>query len=726
MKNTIQSSLSIKIMAYVLALQLAVGSFPLRMPAASAAPKKVSTHRVERTDAEKSINTPIEAERYVKETEQQIKFFDKMGCVDDEGHVKNSAAFVLADHVSSEDMDVKNCEVEAQKLKHHIALSNELIAEYGFNSQQANCAECSLAAQKSKSAAANPSDDVQDGANSCPPKKKAEIAKQSCNFFCQMKPALSIATAGLTSVLGGLVGDGCPKETVGKTLGTGLKCAASIAKGMVLAIWDAIKGLGKLVWEGVKWVGKKVKSAGKRFLVWAGFMKAENKTADNIHAVSQQTRQQVADYQKNKGSWFTRTAKNVVNFLWDTVKEILYIGKYQRDSQCMTCSEKGQLLCEIGGRIVSDVVGFTFTLGVGYGAVKTAAVKLLPEVTEALAKLSSAAEKGSIAAKAAVKTEEGLSTVSKAAKTGLRVAGDAVVATGKAISRTATRSWKLVQESKAYRAILKSEVSETTIKALQAGGKKAAKSIPGKIVIKVGRGVRNGFDRYAEFDNEIFGKGANVGGKATDGLLNTTAAKIHELRRQGKYDEASRIALAGVDELNVGKEAKDALGGTEKAKRMVARMKGVTKKQLNGIEDLTDAAFEKTGKNALEISTDVGAKEVKVKKADEVISTLVSPDAKTALIRNKDGSVHIIDLEKDRIVHTIPPKEAAVVDELTGVRSMDGKSAEEAARIQTETNLDLNGVKYEEKTQDGKKVVEIKTPKGCDPKSVTLGVDRAR
>jgi len=711
MKNFLNSSLSVKIMAYVLTLQLAVGSFPLRMPAASAAPKKVSTHRVERTDDEQSINTPIEAERYVKETEQQIKFFDKMGCIDDHGKVKTSAAFVLADHVSENDMDVKNCEIEAQKLKHHIALSNELIAEYGFNSQQGNCAECSLAAQKSKAVEA----DTKDGANSCPPKKKAEIAKQSCNFFCQMKPALSIATAGLTSVLGGLVGDGCPKETVGKTLGTGLKCAANIAKGMVLAIWDAIKGLANLVWEGAKWVGKKIKSAGKRFLVWAGFMKAESKTADNIHAVSQQTQQQVADYQKNKGSWFTRTAKNVVNFLWDTVKEILYIGKYQRDSQCMTCSEKGQLLCEIGGRIVSDVVGFTFTLGVGYGAVKTAAAKLLPEVTEALAKLSVTAEEGSIAAKAA-----------KATKTGLRVAGDAVVATGKAISRTATRSWKLLQESKAYRAILKSEVSETTIKALKAGGKRASESIPGKIVIKVGRGVRNGFDRYAEFDNEIFGKGAGVGGKATDGILNTTAAKIHELRRQGKYEEASRIAMAGVDELNVGKEAKDALGGTEKAKRMVARMKGVTKKQLNGIEDLTDAAFEKTGKDALEISTDVGAKEVKVKKADDVISTLVSPDAKTALIRNKDGSVHIIDLEKDRIVHTIPPKEAKVVDELTGVRSMDGKSAEEAARIQTETNLDLNGVKYEEKTEDGKKVVEIKTPKGCDPKSVTLGVDRAR
>jgi len=245
----------------------------------------------------------------------------------------------------------------------------------------------------------------------------------------------------------------------------------------------------------LKYCGEKI-AQGAKWLLWDCWHKTENQTASNIHAVSQSDQNEVNTYNKDKRGWFRKKFDMILDFL----KELTYVGFYERESKCLDCEHKGQLMCEIGGRIASDVVGFTFTMGAGYGVLKTAVTKFGPKVADILAAASKVLPK----VNRGTKVMEVVSKVSKPVKW----LGKMAVRTTKPLSKAVIETWTKLKGSKAYSAIMNVKNSKW-VNGIKISGEKISGTLPAKIVIKTGRGLKNSFNAMMELDQKIFAKGAS-------------------------------------------------------------------------------------------------------------------------------------------------------------------------------------------------------------------------
>ena len=489
--------------------------------------------REKRTAEEKQIDTAVEAERYVSSTMAQNKMFSEQ-CLTGSGEIDPKRAFMLSDDVAYADMNVKNCAQEREKLFHMNRVADELVAEYDIDLETAQCDNCSVpqALQKTEQEFIPPGE-------SCSLEAQARFKKEPCNTYCLWKPAISAVTAGMGALLvsaftGG--NDGCPKQNLAKSTAS---CAMNMIKGLIKGIWEAITGLAKLVWEGLKWCANKVKQ-GVKWLFWDAWVKTENKTSSNAHAVSQANKKEVESFEKDKRGWLKRKFDAILGFL----KELVYVGLFERESKCMNCAQKGQLMCEIGGRVASDLVGFTFTMGAGYAAVKTAVTKFGPKVADLIAKTAK------VLPKAGGSGSKVLKTVGNTVKKPVKWAGKTAVKSTKAISRTVVKGWKNFKSTKAYQLIMKPDYSRA-LDGVKTLAVKGANSVPGKVIIAPFRGAKNLVKSYIEFDNVVFQKGAMASANsfrtAGIGMSKTEIARMYvDLGGKSKVAEgATRVDKNG-------------------------------------------------------------------------------------------------------------------------------------------------------------------------------------
>ena len=526
-------------LAGILCLELLLG--PAVQPAAAitgivGAGGKVASReltREKRTAEEKQIDTAIEAERYVASTMAQNRMFEDQ-CMTPSGEIDPKRAFMLSNDVAYADMNVKNCAQEREKLFHMNRIADDLVSEYEIDPESAHCDNCGVPQNLEKS-----EQEFIPPGEACSYEAQARFKKEPCNTYCLWKPAISAVTTGMGPLLvsaftGG--NDGCPKQNLAKSTAS---CAMNMIKGLIKGIWEAITGLAKLVWEGLKWCANKVKQ-GVKWLFWDAWVKTENKTSTNAHAVSQANKKEVESYEKDKRGWLRRKFDTILGFL----KELVYVGLFERESKCMNCAQKGQLMCEIGGRVASDLVGFAFTMGAGYAAVKTAVTKFGPKVADLIAKTAK------ILPKAGSRGSKILKTVGNTVKKPVKWAGKTAVKATKAISRTVVKGWKGFKSTKAYQLIMKPEYSRA-LDGVKTLATKAANTVPGKVIIAPVRGVGKVFKGYFELDNIMFRQGAmasaNTFRTAGIGMSKTEIARMYlDLGGKSKVAEgATRVDKNG-------------------------------------------------------------------------------------------------------------------------------------------------------------------------------------
>lgn len=474
---------------------------------------KQELEREKRTAEEKQIDTALEAEQYVSSTLAQNRMFADQ-CANTQGEIDNKKAFMLSDDIPYADLNVRNCGQEREKLYHMNRIADDLVSEFDLDLEQTDCDNCSVPSKYTQAE----SETVPPG-QACSLEAQARFKKEPCNTYCMWKPALSVATAGMGPLLAGAFTggkDGCPKQNLALATAS---CAVNMIKGLILGIWEAITGLAKLVWEGLKWCANKVKQ-GAKWLFWDAWVKTENKTSSSAHAVSQSQKKEVEAFEKDKKGWLRKTFDTVLNFL----KDLVYIGFFEQESKCMNCAQKGQLMCEIGGRVASDVVGFTFTMGAGYAAMKTAVAKLGPKVADLLAKTAK------VLPKAGTRGTRVLKAAGETIKKPVKWAGKAAIKSTRTISKAVVNGWRKMKTSKIYRAIMTPDYSRA-LDGIKLAGKKVGESIPGKVVISTGRGVKTAVKKYFEFDDRVFQKGflgsANAFRTAGIGMSKTEISRIY-------------------------------------------------------------------------------------------------------------------------------------------------------------------------------------------------------
>lgn len=662
-----------KIILTMLCFQLTFG-FQQRAQAQLGSITKVSTRtyddlsrktRIERIGKEREIDTAVEAEEYVKSTLEQNKLFTAQ-CLNDKQEVASDRAFVLADNIPYSDMQIRNCEQEQQKLIHMNELANELIADYQFDNENESCSTCMVPG--APALGSTPGDE---GAASCSLQDQKKFAAEPCNFYCHLKPMLRTATLGIgTGLINLFTGgnDGCPKTDNG--LLEGATCAKNLAEGLIKGLWQGISSLVTLAYDAVKWVAKKAYS-GAKWLLWDSWHKVEDKSSEKLQAASGSDSQEVNEYNKDHRSWF----KKKIDFLLDVIKTLTYQNYFAEQSKCMNCQKRGQLMCEIGGRVASDLVGFTFTLGVGAGALKTIAGKLAPKVAGVMEKFALASSKtGSIAGRVS-------KVVSPVLKPVKWVGGLAVRST-KAIGKAAVQGWNAFRSSSAYKVIMKAKGSRF-VGGLKELGSGAANSIPGKIVLAPFRGVKKVFQGLIKLDSKIFAKGTEVGMRA---------AGASEISIARAYARATRF--------------KDAYM-TDKAGNRVFRMtEGATAEELAQLER-AGAQVTPSGEGELVVR-------MKPKNFDAYTKGKFSTpfDARTGLPVSKDGTTVIEVNGKviEKQIAEITPKEA---DELRSKGAIfRTKEHPNAMTALDPNNLGSKGIKV---GPEGEIVIK---PKGGEPRVV--------
>jgi hypothetical protein len=460
---------------------------------------------------EENIHNAVDANKYVSEVSNQVALYEKYCFTKDDKEDLNAAFTYDKSIMGSPTMDIKNCREEKEKIIIYSQLAEELVSKYKLNQYNQNCSFCTTKEQQEGSDVrkfnhANANDIIQPG-EKCSANTQKRLAKEPCNTYCLFKPALMTALSASTFGIGGSVAglllkgnDGC-KAT--GPLKDQAKCAANLAKGLIKGIWAAFTGLaglakaaivgaGHLIVKGAKAVGQGIAN------LWHSLWDTEDASSKSAHAVAQVPKKSQEDFNKDKEGWFASTIKGLMTAL----KEVVYIGMYNRDSKCMDCAAKGQLMCEIGGRIAADVVGFTFTMGTGAGALAAIAEKLGPkigEIAEITGKIFAKSEKAVEAEDIAAKAGE------EAVKPNVwRRMGNVAVDTRNAVSDGVREKWSALKNSPRFQKMMTPSEWKVT--------KVAKDVIPDRVVVAADY-IKKPFKAYMDWDSRVFGKGAYLGAR---------------------------------------------------------------------------------------------------------------------------------------------------------------------------------------------------------------------
>ena len=229
-----------------------------------------------------------------------------------------------------------------------------------------------------------------------------------------------------------------------------------------------------------------------------------------------------------------------------------------------------------------------------------------------------------------------------------------------------------------------------------------------------------------EFEDRMFIKGVGLVNKDLQKVY-LRADKIAKLRQLKALDNVADVAgqasaatdetLRGVDELKVVKDAADgrSVQDWSEIKKKVSDKLDIKSKHLDDVENsvLVDDAEE-------------FAKAIDVPNASNVEKIHTYQDGKMAIIKNKDGSYALHNIEDGKTIAKVSDSKSEYVDALLGKKSKDYVDVETASYNQVKTNLEINGTKYDEVVDaSGNKNLKIETPEGCTPSSLNVGVEKA-
>lgn len=460
------------------------------------------------TQAELDIDTMAEADQYVESYVRQANEFESQ-CVDrkkDGAYIRWEDAFVLQENIPYADMKIKNCAQAHEHLGHMHAVATQLAEHFGAEEKyrNKNCASCGTENPDALAPAAKflneTSEDFIPPGDKCSIGVQAKMAAEKCSVGDKAKNMLSFS------------------------------CAGAIMKGIVLGLTDAIKGIGELLWKGVKWVGNKVADFGK--WIWRGFKPAEKKSSQGVLALSQMQKKAAEEASKDKEGWLKRTSAAV----WDFIKELIYVGMYERESKCMNCKEKSDLLCEIGGRIINDVVGFTMTAGFAYGAVKSLAPKVMGKLGDISARISA---KFAVAAEKGGKLAKFKNAAFVASKKSVKWLGNLPIRFMGKLSEKTMKLWTKFKGSWAFKAVTEPRNGGKSIAALVKGaGNKVLNSTPSKVILWAPKKVVNIY--AGNWQNRIFAKSAYAGSRTLGWATHAEAAALMQ-EMLPKLDKADVI-----------------------------------------------------------------------------------------------------------------------------------------------------------------------------------------
>jgi hypothetical protein len=436
---------------------------------------------------DRGVRSMVDANEYIQSFVNQTEWFERQCVVKkkDGAHIKWETAFILQEDIKYSNMNIRTCAQMHDKLFHMYGVAQNLVQKFGITDalQNKNCDDCSAGAPAAFLDQENP--------DFTPPGEKCSIGAQE---------AIKAEKCGLGDQVKGM---------------GNLSCLASLGKGILLGLKDAIVGIGKLLGEGLKWAGQQIKKGWNKLMAWEPFKKAETKADQGIHQVSKTQDAEYQEFEKDKEGWLKRTTNKVLDFLGSFFKELTYRGMWEREAKCLNCKEKSALLCEIGGRVISDLVGFTMTAGFAYGAVKTAVGKFSSKLADITARLNTkllkAAEANHRGAKAALATTKVANKAFQAGKKGIVWIGGLPIRLVGALSEKTMRLWKGFSGSVAKSALLNPRNPSGVVRTLQKTANVVA--LPAKIILAPVKMTTKMIGRYFDFDQRILANAAKAGAR---------------------------------------------------------------------------------------------------------------------------------------------------------------------------------------------------------------------
>jgi len=741
-----------KFIAYVICLQLTVGSYPIQNHMAYAE-ETVVTPTENNSDWDQSggnrgpasEDLSISADEWFANFRNQLDIFDKY-CVGKKG-IASDVAVMDANEIGGSGK-ITNCDALAEALQKELPVAEDIYQEKLHAKGGHDCADCNINAQATGLSVQQVEDRKAENENTCKKpnpvatlEQQATFAKEDCSMGCQVTNAVAATVS--VGVVGGLLKvPGCPADA--RVSG---QCVAGLAKG----IWEGIKQIlffiPELIWDGLKWTAKKI------------FGKAETATSEKAHALAGLSDAELkAIYpngQYNKEAAETTFMQKVANFFKEFGQAVIGYPEYAEQAKCVGCSGKADLVCGM----IGNTGGFLLTL-FGNGLIFGAAKGLGSNIASKLMRFS----------KGVVKFSEGESalakTTAKVLKTGKKVGtgiADATVATGKFIKGTwvakpfiaagellvkggsklsegAGKFWERFKTGKTYAALSKYKAIVTSdaaeFKATKAALKNAKPiaSIPKRIALNLGRGVSKSFQSMGAFEDRMYMKGVGLTNKGlqktmlrAQNINKLRAARINELQKDGNTTAATDEALKNVNTLVVAKDIGDARSKEEwldiKKKVVSNNTKNLKVSHLEDSENAIERKWDfGNDKKSILVDTPKQVKEVRIANPGDVesIHTYGEGD-RYAIVKNKDGSYVIHDMDTHAHIAEIPKEKSQYVDALMGKETPEYQALSGKAYEDVKTNLKLNGTKYTETIDaEGNKALQIETPNGCNPKVVNF------
>ena len=698
MKNTdqqngkvIMKSLS-KLLAFAICLQLTVGIYPVQNHMAYAQDdRSISTNETKANRGPASDNLNMSAEEANDNSRNYIKLFNEQ-CVGENGDIKGNVAFMHDKEIgSSEEPRMYNCAAAAEVIQKIIIPGMKDLSEEAKNSKvNPNCPTCGIPNQDE--------DSVKNGqqtAGSCSAEEQKKFAKQDCSFGCNI-----LSTIGSQD-------KNCPKSS-----GVSGKCFLEIGKGIAKGVWDVLTFIPKLVWDGV--------SGGYNKL----FGKVENTTSEKNHVLGSLSDQDIKEGKKDPEKLKESLLARAGNFLQELGKAIVGYPEYEEKAKCSDCSGKADLMCGV----IGNTTGFLITMfgnGIIFGATKGVATKI---ATKLLRFSKGASKLAKFTAESIVVAEKVGKVVSKP----FIGFGNILVKGASKVSGTSLKWWEKFKAGRVYENLAKFKNTGLYKKAL------AANSIPGKITLKIGRTVGKGFEKMGAFEDRMFMKGVGLTNKELKATM-LRAQNINKLRAARLATEtaakdaskATNEALRGVDELKVVKDASEGRSAEQWAdlkQKASNELQGLKVKHLDDVENAVPAEFEINAakEKSIFVETSKGTREIKIAKPADVEAIHTYQDGKLAIVQHRDGSYIIHDMDAGSHLTQVPKGKEEFVDALLGKKTKNFDDLEGMSYTQVKTNLKINGTKFtEEVDATGAKTLKIETPNGCNPKSLSFGVDKA-
>ena len=683
-----------KILAYTICLQLTVGSYPILNQQAYAQDDKVvdvsedENSGPSRGPASQNLN--MSATEVADNSRNYIQNFTEQ-CVDQKGEIKENVAFVHDKEIGSEEPRMYNCAAAAEVIQKVIVPGmNDVVEEAKNTKANPNCPTCGISNQDLGGVNGG-----SEGAASCSAAEQKKFAKEECSFGCNILATVSMQDAS------------CPKSS-----GVTGKCFLEIGKGIAKGIWDILTFIPKLIWDGVKWGWKKL------------FGETENKTSEKAHALSNLSNKEIKQGKENPEALKQTFLQKIGNFFKEFGKAVTGYDVYEEKAKCTDCTGKADLMCGV----IGNTGGFLMTLfgnGLIFGATKGLGTKIAAKVLKF--------SKGS--SKLAKFTSK---SIAVAEKTGKYVAkpfigfGNIIVKGASKVSSTTIKWWDKFKDGKLYSNITKFKNTGVYKKVAKVG------EIPKKITLKIGRGIGKGFEKMGAFEDRMFMKGVGLTNKElkTTMLRAQNINKLRAARLEGETAKtgssaATNETLRGVDELKVVKDASEGRSAeqwVDLKKKASNELSGVKVKNLDDIENANIAEFDinPIKEKSLIVETSKGPREVKFAKPADVESIHTYQDGKYAVIKSRDGSYVIHDLDAGSHLTQVQKGKEEFVEALLGKKTKSFDDLESLSYEQVKTNMKINETKFSEEIDvSGNKSLKIETPNGCNPKVLTFGVDKA-